>query len=147
MLIAATVTMGVMTGVFQLYAYAIMPGLRRTDDRQRLILHRRPVTLARLNGGSTMYARLVRFSLGPGKRAVAQALADALAPKIAAMPGCEKVAVFGDDSDGQYGIFVLWDSEANANSAAQLIRPQLDRHLAGHVQGAPDARLFEVLSK
>jgi uncharacterized membrane protein len=32
-LILATVTMGVMAGVFQLYAYAIMPGLGRTDDR------------------------------------------------------------------------------------------------------------------
>jgi hypothetical protein len=32
-LIAATITMGVMAGVFQLYAYAIMPGLARTNDR------------------------------------------------------------------------------------------------------------------
>jgi uncharacterized membrane protein len=32
-LLAATLTMGVVTGVFQLYAYAIMPGLGRTDDR------------------------------------------------------------------------------------------------------------------
>jgi uncharacterized membrane protein len=32
-LVAATITMGIMTGVFQLYAYAIMPGLGRTDDR------------------------------------------------------------------------------------------------------------------
>ncbi len=32
-LLAATMTMGVVTGVFQLYAYAIMPGLGRTDDR------------------------------------------------------------------------------------------------------------------
>ena len=32
-LLAATMTMGIMTGVFQLYAYAIMPGLGRTDDR------------------------------------------------------------------------------------------------------------------
>jgi uncharacterized membrane protein len=32
-LIAATITMGIMTGVFQLYAYALMPGLSRTDDR------------------------------------------------------------------------------------------------------------------
>ncbi len=32
-LIAATLTMGVMTGAFQLYSYAIMPGLRSTDDR------------------------------------------------------------------------------------------------------------------
>jgi len=32
-LVAAAMTMGIVTGVFQLYAYAIMPGLRRTDDR------------------------------------------------------------------------------------------------------------------
>ena len=32
-LLAATMTMGIGTGVFQLYAFAIMPGLGRTDDR------------------------------------------------------------------------------------------------------------------
>jgi uncharacterized membrane protein len=32
-LIVATVTMGLMAGVFGLYANAIMPGLRKTDDR------------------------------------------------------------------------------------------------------------------
>ena len=94
-----------------------------------------------------MYARLVRFSLAPGKRAVAQAVADDLTPRIAALPVCKSVTVFGDDSDGQYGIFVLWESEANANAASGVIRPQLDQHIAGHVQGSTDARLFEVLSK
>ncbi len=94
-----------------------------------------------------MYARLVRFSLGPGKRAIAQAIADDLTPLIRAHPGCHSVTVFGDDSDGQYGIFVLWDTEANANAAAQLVRPKLDQHLSGHLQSPPDARLFEVISK
>ena len=32
-LIAATVTTGLMAGVFAIYSNAIMPGLRRTDDR------------------------------------------------------------------------------------------------------------------
>jgi uncharacterized membrane protein len=32
-LVAATITLGIMTGIFQVYAYAIMPGLSRTDDR------------------------------------------------------------------------------------------------------------------
>jgi uncharacterized membrane protein len=32
-LVAATMTMGVTTGVFGLYAHTIMPGLGRTDDR------------------------------------------------------------------------------------------------------------------
>ena len=94
-----------------------------------------------------MYARLVRFSMVPGKRAVAQAIADEIAPLISEEPGCKGVTVFGDDSDGQYGIFVLWDSQANANAAARVIRPKLDAHLAGSIQGAPDARLFEVFSK
>ena len=94
-----------------------------------------------------MYARLVRFSLGQGKRAVAQSVADEIAPKIAAQPGCQGVTVFGDDASGEYGLFVLWDSEANANAAAGVIRPQLNEVIGQHVQGPPDARLFEVLSK
>src|SRR5262245_2210663 len=32
-LVAATVSLGLMAGVFGLYAHAIMPGLRKTDDR------------------------------------------------------------------------------------------------------------------
>jgi uncharacterized membrane protein len=32
-LVAATMSMGLMAGVFGLYAHAIMPGLRSTDDR------------------------------------------------------------------------------------------------------------------
>ena len=32
-LVVATVTMGLMAGVFGLYAHAIMPGLRKVDDR------------------------------------------------------------------------------------------------------------------
>ena len=31
-LLAAAMTMGIAAGVFQLYSYAIMPGLRKTDD-------------------------------------------------------------------------------------------------------------------
>jgi hypothetical protein len=94
-----------------------------------------------------MYARLVRFSFGPGKRAETQSVADDLAPLIASQPGCESVTVFGDDSDGQYGNFVLWDSQDNADVAARVIRPRLDEHLSGNAQGAPETRLFEVMSK
>ncbi len=94
-----------------------------------------------------MYARLVRFSLGPGKRAVAQAVADQVAPMVAAQPGCNGVTAFANDSDGECGLFVLWDTEANANAAAAFVRPKMNELLAPHAQGALDARLFEVLSK
>jgi quinol monooxygenase YgiN len=94
-----------------------------------------------------MYVRLVRFSLLPGKSAAAQAIASELAPFISSQPGCKNVIVFGNDTDGESGLFVVWDSEANANAAAKVIRPKLDAHLAGNAQGAPDARLFKVLTK
>jgi uncharacterized membrane protein len=32
-LLGATLTMGLVTGIFSLYAHTIMPGLKRTDDR------------------------------------------------------------------------------------------------------------------
>ena len=93
-----------------------------------------------------MYARLVRYSLGPGKGAAAGALADEIAPLIAEQPGCAHVTVFGDEDDGEGGIFVLWDSEANANAAMMIVRPKLEAHLTG-APGPPNARLFPVLSR
>ena len=93
-----------------------------------------------------MFARLVRFTFGPGKRAEAQAVADEIGPLIASQPGCQSVTVFGDDSDGEYGIYVLWNSAAEADAASRIVRPKLDEHLAGNVQRAPEIRLFEVLS-
>jgi quinol monooxygenase YgiN len=93
-----------------------------------------------------MYARLVRFSFGPGKRAEAQALSDDLAPAIGAQPGCSGVTVFGTEANGEYGIFVLWDTQEAADAATQVIGPKLSGHLPGNVQGAPDIRLFEAIS-
>src|SRR5690348_8913754 len=63
--------------------------------------------------GDDMYARLVRFGLGAGKRSVVQGLADELVPLISSQPGCKSVTVFGDDSNGECGLFVLWESQAN----------------------------------
>ena len=54
-----------------------------------------------------MYARLLRFNFGPGKRAEAQAIADEMRPSSLPSPGCKSVSAFGDDTDGDYGIFVL----------------------------------------
>ena len=53
--------------------------------------------------------------------------------------------MFGDDADGEYGIFVRWNSEDNA-AAAQVIRPKLQEFFAGNVQRLRDVRLFKVLS-
>lgn len=92
-----------------------------------------------------MFARLVRFSFEPGNDSKAEELANEIGPLIAKQPGCQAVTVFGDHGDGEYGIYVLWDTQENANSAAGLVRPRLNEHLAGHAKSPPDARLFQVM--
>jgi len=92
-----------------------------------------------------MFARLVRFKLEPGTEMQAQQLADDLTPLIAGQPGCQAVTIFGDDADGEYGIYVLWDSQEHADAAAGIVRPQLDKHLAGKIARPPEPKLFRVL--
>jgi hypothetical protein len=92
-----------------------------------------------------VFARLVRFTLGSGSESKAQDLADELAPLIAKQPGCHAVTVFGDENDGEYGLYVLWDTQEHADAAAGVVRPQLDKHLAGSVTAPPETRLFKVL--
>ncbi len=92
-----------------------------------------------------MHARLVRFGLPPGSRPVFEALAADLRPLIVARPGCCGVTFFGDDADGQWGMFVLWASQEDANGAAAVMRPRLDAHLRGQLQAPPDTRLFDVV--
>jgi quinol monooxygenase YgiN len=92
-----------------------------------------------------MFVRLVRFSFGPGKQDAAQDLANELVPAIGARPGCRAVTFFGDDSDGEYGLYVLWASQQDADTAAEVISPLLQRGLAGNVQGPPAIRLFQVI--
>ncbi|MGA2521221.1 MAG: antibiotic biosynthesis monooxygenase [Acidimicrobiales bacterium] len=92
-----------------------------------------------------MYARLVRFSLEPGNEAKAQELAEELAPIISLQPGCQAVTVFGDHGEGDYGIYVLWDTQEHADNAAGVVRPRLNEHLAGNAKAPPETRLFEVL--
>ena len=39
-----------------------------------------------------------------------------------------------------------WDSQEHAASAAAVISPRLEQHLAGNVTGPPDRRLFPVIA-
>ncbi len=92
-----------------------------------------------------MFVRLVMFNLGTGKRAIADSLASDLGPQIRGLAGCQSATFFGDDSDGQYGIYVLWESQEEADAAAAVIAPQLQKHLAGNVTEPPSRRLYQVI--
>jgi quinol monooxygenase YgiN len=93
-----------------------------------------------------MFVRLVYFNYGPGRRQEADALAAELGPLIRSQPGCSSATFFGDDADGQYGIFVVWDTQAHADAAAAIVAPRLERHLAGKVKAQPTRRLFDVIA-
>ena len=92
-----------------------------------------------------MYVRLVTFKFGDGGRQKAEELAGDLGSAIGGLNGCQGVTFFGDDSDGEYGLFVLWESKEDADAAATVIGPRLQGHLAGNVQGPSNIRLYEVI--
>ena len=90
-----------------------------------------------------MNLRLVQFSLGPGKRSVAEGIADKVVPAIRAQKGCDRCEFFADDEAGDYGIVVLWASKQAADAAYLVISPILMPALAV-AKGAPSIRLFDV---
>ena len=92
-----------------------------------------------------MYARLVNFALQNGKASVATDLARDLVPAISQQPGCEAVTCFGDSESGQYYLYVLWGTQEEADAAATVIAPRLERHLAGNVTAPPERHLYSVI--
>ncbi|MFI7657981.1 DUF1772 domain-containing protein [Micromonospora parva] len=76
-LFAATVTTGLTAGLFAAFAYAVMPGLARTDDRT-LVLAMRRINESILNGwfavcfgGALLFTLLAAaLQLGAGRRTV-----------------------------------------------------------------------------
>ena len=92
-----------------------------------------------------MYVRLVRFTFGPGKHSAAEDLASKLVPAIGDQKGCNSVVFFGDASEREYGLFVMWESKEDADTATAVVGPKLQQGLAGNVQRPPDIRLCEVI--
>jgi hypothetical protein len=87
--------------------------------------------------------RLVQFSLGLGKRSVAEGIADKVVPAIRAQQGCDRCEFIADDETGDYGIVVHWASKQAADAAATQISPILMPALAV-AEATPSIRLFEV---
>lgn len=91
-----------------------------------------------------MYAQLVILHLGPGMRSTAEKLADQFAPVIEAQKGFKKITWFGDEAEGDYGTFSLWESREDAEAEAEAVRPQFEQAVSGIAKGPPTRRFFEV---
>jgi len=91
-----------------------------------------------------MYAHLVMFTVGPGKRASAEKIADKFAPVYASVPSCKGVTFLGDDAIGEYGSLSLWDSKEALAAYREKAGPELEAALKGLVKGPATIRTFEV---
>ena len=91
-----------------------------------------------------MYANLVMFTLGPGKRSTAEKLFERLAPAARARKGFKTDTLLADDTVGEYGALVVFESKEDADATFEAIFPQLQEALTGIGQGQPTRRLFEV---
>ena len=92
-----------------------------------------------------MYANLVSFKLGPGKRAAADKLIAQFDPAIRAREGFKDVTFLADDTAGQYEALVVFDSQQAAQDTFEALFPRLKAALEGIAQKPASRTLFEVL--
>jgi len=92
-----------------------------------------------------MYANQVMFSLGPGKRSIAEKLLGQFDPAIKSQKGFKSVTFLGDHSVGDYVALVIFESKEDADATFEALFPQLQEAVAGIAESAPTRRLFKVL--
>jgi heme-degrading monooxygenase HmoA len=85
-----------------------------------------------------MYARLVIFEVGPGKRSTIEKLVDEFDPLSRAQKGFRHMFVIGDEATGEYGSFSVWESKEDAKAANAVSAPQLQQAFTGLLQGPPN---------
>lgn len=91
-----------------------------------------------------MYARLIMFTLGEGKRAFAEGIAKQFHTAMQGLKGFKDATYVADEVIGEYGVLSLWETKEDAEAAGAAMGPGLQQALQGHVQGPPSIRLLEV---
>ncbi len=91
-----------------------------------------------------MYARLVHFTLGPGKRDTGEGLSRQFDPLLRARDGFVSATFIADYDNGVYGALVLWDSKEAAEATIAEVEPQLQAAIGDIVTGPPLLGLYEV---
>jgi heme-degrading monooxygenase HmoA len=91
-----------------------------------------------------MYARYVLFTLGEGKRAVAENMAKKHQSAMQGLKGFKSATFIADENAGEYGSLSLWESKADAQAAESTLAPSFLLSLKGHVKRFPMRRVLEV---
>ena len=91
-----------------------------------------------------MYARYILLQLGPESRQAAEHLSETADPVYRAQPGFKSVAFLLDDATGECASLSVFETEAQARAAADVLRPLLLRLVGDKLQAQPQAHFFEV---
>lgn len=91
-----------------------------------------------------MYARLIMFTLGEGKRPFAEGMAKQFHTAMQGMKGFKDATYVVDEAIGEYGVLSLWETKDDAEAAGEAMRPGFQQALEGKVQGPPSIRVLEV---
>ena len=92
-----------------------------------------------------MYSRLTMFNIGPGKRNVATALADAALKMSRGMDGFINASyMIFDEEKGDYGALTLWNTKECAEAAGQKLQAWMQTEVGPHLTAPPVIKVAEV---
>lgn len=91
-----------------------------------------------------MYARLVIFTLGDGKRIVAEKITKQFDAVTRKLRGFRGNVYFFDDHAGEYRALNYWDTKSDAEEANNVMFPKLEKELNDIAVKKPKVKLFEV---
>ena len=91
-----------------------------------------------------MYVALTLFTLGPGKREVADQIGGQFGPMLQGMKGFKSMTMFGDNETGEYGGLSVWETKEDAEAALANTGEPMKQALGDLLKGPPVRKVFEV---
>ncbi|MCB1486053.1 MAG: hypothetical protein KDJ88_01195 [Bauldia sp.] len=92
-----------------------------------------------------MYARLLTFNIGPGGRDLATGMADEAYAMVKAMGGfISATYLVIDETAGDYGSLTVWNSHADADAAADVLRPWMMEKAGDRLTAPPAIHTCEI---
>lgn len=90
------------------------------------------------------YVTIGMLTIGEGKRAIAEGIADQGAPGVAQQPGFESVTFFLDEARNVYGAFTVWDSREAAEAGNETLTPLFAAAFGEHLETPIETAIYEV---
>ncbi|QGQ47695.1 hypothetical protein E6W99_20625 [Metabacillus sediminilitoris] len=96
------------------------------------------------SGVRKLYARLVVFTLGDGKRLLAEKITKEFDKVSRTLRGFRGNVYFFDDRVGEYRALNYWDTKSDAEDANEVMFPKLENELSNISEKKPVVKMFEV---